>query len=178
MAGNLGEVYLESALARFQGMKATAEKAIAQLPDSDLTWQANTECNSVAHIVKHLCGNMLSRWTDPLTTDGEKPDRNRDSEFELDGEGSREALMQQWEEGWSCLLGAIGSFQTDDLTKIVRIRGQGIPLLDAINRQIFHLAYHAGQIVQIAKERLGTDWKTLTIPRGKSDEYLPTGRLG
>ena len=178
MNSEIGELYLDSALARYRGMKAMGEKTIEQLSDADIMWQPNSECNSVAHIVKHMRGNMLSRWTDPLTTDGEKSDRNRDTEFELDGEVSRASVMQQWEEGWTCLLRALESFRSEDLTKPIRIRGQEMPLLDGINRQIFHLSYHVGQIVQIAKERLGEAWETLSIPRGKSAEYIPKGRLG
>lgn len=172
----VADLFLESARARFRAMKKAAEGAMAQMSDEDLAWTQNPECNSVILMVQHLRGNMLSRWTDPFTTDGEKPDRGRDGEFVVPAQFEREALMAQWEEGWSRLLGAMDSFGPDDLTRTVTIRGEGMPLLDGINRQVFHVSYHVGQIVQIAKECLGERWQTLTIPRGQSESYRPKTR--
>ena len=168
----LGETYLDSARARYRAMKKAGEHAIAQMSDEDLHWAANAECNTVAIISQHRRGNMLSRWTDPLTTDGEKPGRNRDGEFISDGGATREALLAKWEEGWACLLAAMDSFSSEDLSKPIKIRGQELSLLDGINRQIFHSSYHVGQIVQIAKERLGENWVTASIPRGQSESYV------
>lgn len=178
---NPGQLYLESIRARFHAMKRLGQGALDQLNDADLNWQANEECNSIAIIVKHLRGNMLSRWTDALTTDGEKPDRKRDTEFITDDRGvDRETLMGWWEEGWQCLLAAMDSFEPEDLPKTITIRSEPHSLLDAINRQFFHVSYHVGQIVQIAKERKGTDWKTLSLPRGQSEAYIAEmrGRFG
>jgi len=169
---DLGEVYLDSARARYRAMKKAGEHAIDQMSDEDLHWTANAECNSVAILIQHMRGNMLSRWTDTLTTDGEKPDRNRDQEFVADASQRREALLVKWEEGWACILAALDSFSPQDLLKPVRIRGQELSLLDGINRQIFHTSYHVGQIVQIAKERLGERWVTSSIPRGQSQSYI------
>ncbi len=168
----LGETYLDSARARYRAMKKYGEHAIAQMSEEDLHWTMNAECNSVAVLIQHLRGNMLSRWTEALTTDGEKPGRNRDGEFVSDGEATREALLAKWEEGWGCLLAALDSFSGQDLLKPVRIRGQELSLLGAINRQVFHCSYHVGQIVQIAKDRLGERWVTASIPRGQSDAYV------
>ena len=168
----LGETYLDSARARYRAMKRLGEHAIQQMGEEALHWTMNDECNSVAVIIQHLRGNMLSRWTDALTTDGEKPGRNRDGEFISEGRATREALLAKWEEGWGCLLVALDSFSAQDLLKPVRIRGQELSLLDAINRQLFHTSYHVGQIVQIAKERLGERWVTASIPRGQSDAYV------
>lgn len=170
--GDVGEVYLDSARARYRAMKKTGEHAIAQMSEEDLHWTANAECNSVAVLIQHMAGNMRSRWTDTLTTDGEKPDRNRDQEFISDGSVGREALLVKWEEGWGCILSALDSFSPQDLLKPVTIRGQELSLLDGINRQVFHTSYHVGQIVQIAKERLGERWVTSSIPRGQSDSYV------
>ena len=166
--------YLDSTRERFRTMKRMGELAMEQMSDDDLLWTYNEECNSVAVLVQHLHGNMLSRWTESLTTDGEKADRDRDSEFVIDGPLDREALMGKWEEGWSCLLDALDAIGPDDLLKDVQIRGQKLALLDGISRQIFHVSLHVGQIIHVAKERLGGKWKTLSIPRGKSKEYIPT----
>ncbi|MDK1020135.1 MAG: DUF1572 family protein [Candidatus Hydrogenedentes bacterium] len=172
----LGETYLESARARYRAMKQLGEQAIQQMGEEDLHWSMNDECNSVAILIQHLRGNMLSRWTDALTADGEKPGRNRDGEFVSEGRTTREALLAKWEEGWGCLLDALDSFSSQDLLKPVTIRGQELSLLEAINLQIFHTSYHVGQIVQIAKERLGERWVTASIPRGQSDSYRPRPR--
>ncbi len=162
--------YLSSAKRQFTMYKQLAEKAIAQIDDAELHWQANEDSNSVVMIVKHMWGNMLSRWTDFLTTDGEKDWRNRDAEFENENI-SREAMMKLWEEGWQCLFNALESITDDDLERIIFIRNDGHTLLDAINRQISHYSYHVGQIVYISKLRIKTDWNSLSIPRNQSQQY-------
>lgn len=162
--------YLDSAKRLFMLYKQLGEKALAQIDDKELSWQANEDSNSIITIVKHMWGNMLSRWTDFLTTDGEKPWRQRDAEFEqevLD----RETLMKKWNDGWQCLFDALNSITDDDLEKIIYIRNEGQTVLDAINRQIAHYSYHVGQIVYISKLRSKEEWKSLSIPRNKSNEY-------
>jgi len=150
--------------------KQLGEKAMAQVDDKDLNWHANENSNSIVTIVKHMWGNMLSRWTDFLTTDGEKPWRQRDAEFEQE-EISREYLLKLWNEGWQCLFDALNSITDDNLEKIIYIRNEGHTILEAINRQIAHYSYHVGQIVYISKIRSKEEWKSLSIPRNRSDEY-------
>lgn len=162
--------YLDSARRQFQMYKTLGEKAMAQIRDEALNWQANEDSNSVATIVKHMWGNMLSRWTDFLTTDGEKPNRQRDAEFDNDVIG-REAIMQKWEEGWQCLFDALAIITDNDLDKIIYIRNEGHTILEAINRQISHYSYHVGQIVYIAKLQSSDSWKSLSIPRNQSASY-------
>lgn len=142
--------YLESAKKEFEYYKLLGEKTFSQLTDEQLFIEANSESNSIATIVKHLCGNMLSRWTDFLTTDGEKEWRKRDEEFENDI-STREELLQKWQEGWSCLFKALDSISDDDLSRIIYIRNQGHTILEAINRQLSHYPHHIGQIVFIGK---------------------------
>lgn len=162
--------YLDSVRRQFQLYKQLGEKAMAQVEDEQLQWQANEECNSIATIVKHLWGNMLSRWTDFLTTDGEKNWRKRDAEFENDIK-TRDEMMQKWEEGWKCLFDALDSVSDDDLNEIVYIRNEGHTVLEAINRQVAHYSYHVGQIVYVSKLLSSDGWKSLSIPRNKSSEY-------
>jgi hypothetical protein len=162
--------YLKSAKRQFMMYKSLADKAMVQLEDKDIFWQANEDSNSIALIVKHMCGNMLSRWTDFLTTDGEKETRRRDEEFVNEGE-TRESLVKQWEEGWKCLFDALDSITDADLNSIVYIRNEGHTVLEAINRQIAHYSYHVGQIVFIAKMLKSEGWNSLSIPRNKSKEY-------
>ena len=149
------------------------EKTIAQLSDEQLFWKYNEESNSIASIVKHLWGNMLSRWTDFLTTDGEKEWRNRDAEFENDIK-DRAELLDKWEEGWNCLLNALNSLNESNWNTVIYIRNQGHSVMEAINRQLAHYPYHVGQIVYLAKEMRGGAWRTLSIPKGKSEEYNRT----
>jgi hypothetical protein len=156
--------------------KVLGEKAMAQIEETELNWQANEDSNSIVNIVKHLWGNMLSRWTDFLTTDGEKPWRKRDAEFELEIL-SREKMMLLWEEGWQCVFDTLDSLTDDDLDKTIYIRNEGHLVTDAINRQIAHYSYHIGQIVYVAKLRIKHDWNSLTIPRNKSEEYN-AGKFG
>ena len=168
---NLGRVYLNSVLDNFRNMKRTADGAMEQLSLEELHWAPGEESNSVALIVKHMAGNMVSRWTDFLTTDGEKPSRNRDEEFE-GGYVSREEMMAVWEKGWETLFHTLGSLNQEALLKSVTIRTEPHSVVQAIERQAYHLSYHTGQIVYLAKQIKASDWKTLTIPRGKSKEYL------
>lgn len=162
--------YLDSAIKQFEYYKLLGEKTFQQVPDEKLFWQYNADSNSIATIVKHLWGNMLSRWTDFLTTDGEKEWRQRDAEFENDIT-TREELMAKWNEGWQCLFNAVNSLTDDDLAKTVYIRNQGHTVVDAINRQLAHYPYHIGQIVFIGKMVEGEKWKSLSIPKGKSREF-------
>jgi hypothetical protein len=162
--------YLESAIKQFEYYKLLGDKTIAQLPDEKLFWQYNAESNSIATIIKHLNGNMLSRWTNFLTTDGEKEWRQRDGEFENDIK-SKEIVLEMWEEGWKCLLDTLKSLKESDLSKIIYIRNQGHTVVEAINRQLTHYPYHIGQIVYLGKMILNEKWQTLSIPRGKSKMY-------
>jgi hypothetical protein len=162
--------YLESVIKLFGYYKILGEKAMAQIPDEKLFWQYNDDSNSVYTIVKHLWGNMLSRWTDFLTTDGEKEWRDRDAEFETDAQ-TREQLIAKWNEGWLCFLGALRSLNEDDLEKIVYIRNEGHTVMEAINRQLAHYPYHVGQIVYIAKMAANEGWKSLSIPKGNSQAF-------
>ena len=162
--------YLESAKKEFGYYKLLGEKTFSQLTDEQLFIEANSESNSIATIVKHLRGNMLSRWTDFLTTDGEKEWRKRDEEFENDI-STREELLQKWQEGWSCLFKALDSISDDDLSRVIYIRNQGHTILEAINRQLSHYPYHIGQIVFIGKMVSDKNWNSLSIPKGGSKEY-------
>ncbi|WP_269224969.1 DUF1572 domain-containing protein [Flavobacterium eburneipallidum] len=162
--------YLESAKKQFEYYKMLGDKTIAQLPDEKLFWQYNEESNSVAIIVKHLHGNMLSRWTDFLTADGEKEWRQRDAEFDNDID-SKEVLIQKWNEGWDCLFNALNSLTEEDFTKTIYIRNQGHSIAEAINRQLAHYPYHVGQMVFIGKMICDTNWISLSIPRGNSSTY-------
>jgi len=173
---NVGETYLDSALFRFRGTKSLGDKAIAQLSDADLIWVPNEASNSIAVIIQHLHGNMMSRWTDFLTSDGNKPWRDRDGEFVEPTQCDREALLAKWESGWACLFDAIESLQPEDLMRDVTIRGEKLNALDAINRQIAHVSYHVGQLVYLARMRKGPEWQTLSIARGQSKTYTPSKR--
>lgn len=162
--------YLKSALRQFQYYKLIGEKAIAQLEEKQLFVQPNEDVNSIAIIIQHLWGNMMSRWTDFKTTDGEKPWRMRDEEFES-SLTSKEKLMEKWDEGWSCLFMAIESTTEEELDKIIYIRNEGHTIMEAFNRQIAHYSYHVGQIVFMAKLLSKNEWESLSIPRNKSNEY-------
>ncbi len=161
----LAQHYLGDTLASFREYKALAEGAFRQISDEEFFFTPDEEANSIAVIIKHMSGNMLSRWTDFLNTDGEKPDRNRDAEFEMDEGATREMLLERWERGWSCLFRALESLAPEDLQKSVRIRGQELSVMQAINRQLTHYAYHIGQIVFLAKHLRYRDWKSLSIPK-------------
>lgn len=162
--------YLSSAIRQFEYYKSLGDKTFAQISDDAFLWQANEESNSIATIVKHLWGNMLSRWTDFMTSDGEKEFRKRDAEFENDLIG-REAILEKWEEGWACCLNAIRALQDEDIEKIIYIRNQGHTVTEAINRQMSHYAYHVGQIVFLGKMVSTEDWQSLSIPKGGSRAF-------
>lgn len=161
--------YLTGIIKQFEYYKMLGEKTFEQLSDDKLFLQVNEDSNSIATIVKHLSGNMLSRWTDFLTSDGEKDWRNRDSEFENDI-SSHQEMLEVWNKGWDCLFSALNSLSGNDLEKIIYIRNQVHTILDAINRQLAHYAYHIGQIVYIGKMFAGK-WESLSIPRGKSADF-------
>lgn len=162
--------YLESVKKQFEYYKMLGEKTFAQLTDEQLFWQFNEESNSIATIVKHLWGNMISRWTDFLTTDGEKEWRKRDEEFDNDTT-DRLQLLKQWNEGWDCLFNAINPLTADDIIKEVFIRNQGHTVAEAINRQLAHYPYHIGQIVFIGKMLCDKKWYSLSISKGKSKKF-------
>ena len=161
--------YLEEAGRQFRGHKRLAEGAIAQLKDEELFVTLDPEANSIAILVKHLAGNMRSRFTDFLTSDGEKPDRHRDDKFLMDNSTTRPQVMAWWEDGWRRVFDAIAQLAPEDLPRVIYIRGQEHTVLQAINRQIMHYAYHAGQIVFLAKHFRGAQWKSLSIPKGQSE---------
>jgi Protein of unknown function (DUF1572) len=162
--------FLQDAVLQFSKLKAQADKALAQTTDEHFFATLDPEANSIALIMKHMSGNMRSRWADFLTTDGEKPDRNRDSEFETAVADSRASIKAQWEDGWNRAFSAIASLTPEDLAKTVRVRGEAHTVLEAINRQMTHYAAHVGQIVLLAKHYAGSEWQTLSIPRGKSKD--------
>ncbi len=163
--------YLEEARRQMRGHKRMGEAAMSQLRDQDFFVTLDSEANSIAVLVKHLAGNMRSRFTDFLTSDGEKPDRFRDREFELTSSTTRTEVTQWWEEGWACVFSAIDPLKPEDVMRTVTIRGEPHTVLQAINRQIAHYAQHIGQIVFLAKHFRSNEWKTLSIPRGKSEEF-------
>src|SRR5271154_4550333 len=162
--------YVEDTKAIFHQYKKLGEAAMAQVADEQLTATLDSEMNSIAQIVKHMAGNMRSRWTDFLTTDGEKPSRDRDSEFERPP-ATRAELMAMWEEGWGCLLGALDGLTDADLTRTITIRGEAHSVMQAINRQVAHYPSHCGQIIFLAKHLQSANWKCLSVPRKKSAEF-------
>lgn len=162
--------YLTSVIKQFEYYKMLGEKTFPQLSDDQLFWQYNQESNSIATIVKHLSGNMLSRWTDFLTADGEKEWRDRDSEFGNDIK-DRAELISIWNDGWACLFQALNSLNQENFNTIIYIRNQGHTVTEAINRQLAHYSYHIGQIVYIGKMVMDGEWKSLSIPRGESGHY-------
>lgn len=162
--------YLEDSRAVFASYKKLGERAVAQVSDEQLFTVIDEEANSIAIVVKHMAGNMLSRWTDFLTTDGEKPTRHRDQEFE-NPPATRAELMAMWETGWACLFAALAPLTDADLGRTVRIRGEAHSVMQAIQRQVAHYSYHVGQIVLLAKHFAGAGWESLSVPRGKSAEF-------
>lgn len=164
--------FLENSIGVFNNYRALAEKSFAQLnDDKEYHYAPDTESNSVAIIIKHMAGNMISRWTDFLTTDGEKSTRNRDGEF-LEGKESKEELINYWNKGWEVFMNTLNALKEEDLMKIVTIRGEGLTVAQALNRQTAHYAYHVGQIVYLAKHIKSKDWTSLSIPKNKSSEHL------
>jgi Protein of unknown function (DUF1572) len=166
MAHQLTTSYIAEAITTYRQYKFLAEAAIGQIADEQLTLTLDPEANSIAHIMKHLAGNLRSRWTDFLTTDGEKPDRNRDAEFES-APITRAELLEMWERGWQCIFTALEALTDDDLTRTVFIRKQPHSVLRAINRSLTHTASHIGQVILLAKHFQSDRWKTLSMPRRK-----------
>lgn len=167
---SLGKEYLQTAIRRMKYYKDLGDKTFAQLNDWDFQYQPNEEANSIAIIIQHMTGNMLSRWTNFLTEDGEKEWRKRDEEFEVH-EPNKKELVELWEKGWACFLGTLESLKKKDLKKTVTIRQEPLTVIDAINRQLAHYPYHIGQILHIAKTIKGKNWKNLSIPKGESQAY-------
>ena len=170
METELGANYLESILKQFRYYQKLGEQAMAQVPPDQLFTLFNPDSNSIAVVVQHLHGNMLSRWTDFLSSDGEKDWRNRDGEFEITKEDAEE-VQEQWRAGWDCLFNTLEALQPTDLLKIIYIRNEGHTVLQAINRQLAHYSYHVGQIVYAAKILKPTNWTSLSIPKAQSAAY-------
>lgn len=167
----IGQTFLDSVLKRLTGYKQLGDKTFAQLlNDADFHYMPDTASNSIAVIIKHMSGNMLSRWTDFLTSDGEKEWRNRDTEFE-EGNLSKAELLALWEKGWQCCLDAIGSLTEEDLLKTITIRSEKLIAIDAINRQLAHYPYHVGQIVYLGRMLKNEDWQNLSVPKGNSQQF-------
>jgi hypothetical protein len=171
MTEGLVEQYLADVISSFRAYKKLAEKALAQVSDDELFATVDDESNSIAVIMKHMAGNMISRWTDFLTTDGEKPDRNRDMEFVITPDSTKEDLFSYWNRGWQTVIAALKPLSEADFDKRVLIRGQEHSIIEAVNRQMTHYAYHIGQIVFLAKHFRGSDWKSLSIPRNRSAAF-------
>lgn len=167
----LGENYLKSSIKEFEDLKKLGDKSFAQIKDEDLFFQPDEETNSIAIIIRHMNGNMLSRWTDFLTSDGEKEWRKRDEEFEKLFYTDKDDIIDRWEKGWKIVFDTMKSLTPDDLMKIITIRSQPHTVVDAINRQLTHYGYHVGQIVYMAKHLARNSWGSLSIPRGKSVEF-------
>jgi hypothetical protein len=170
MAHEFSTSYLNDSLAIFRMYRKLGEKAMLQMTDEQLCVALDAEQDSIAQIVKHIAGNMRSRWTDFLTSDGEKADRNRDSEFE-NPPSTRAEIMALWDEGWALVFGALEPLSDEDLNRTVTIRGEAHSVMQAINRQVAHYSYHIGQMVLLAKYFAGDQWKSLTVPRGKSGDF-------
>lgn len=168
---DLGRHYLENVIGEFRLLKKQGERAMEQLADEEFFVTLDPESNSVAVLVKHLAGNMRSRWVDFLTSDGEKPDRFRDQEFLLDAGTSREQVMNWWEQGWQHVFTALEPLQPEDAMRSVIIRQEPHTVVQAINRQLTHYATHIGQIVFLAKHLKSSGWKTLSVPRGQSEQF-------
>jgi len=163
--------YLRESAATFRKYKTMADQSLARVSDPQFFAVLDAESNSLALLVKHMAGNLLSRWTDLLTTDGEKPERDRDSEFEIAPSDTRESLMQRWEAGWGRAFSEMEALTPADLDRTVRIRGEPHSLVQAINRQLTHAAYHVGQVVFLAKHFQSDTWQSLSIPRGQSRQF-------
>ena len=172
---DLREQFLTESLERFRYHKGLGDGALAQLKEAHLHWTPGPESNSISVIVKHLSGNMRSRWTDFLTSDGEKPDRNRDTEF-IEDAADRAAVLERWETGWTCLLETMRRLTPEDLDRTITIRSEPLSVIGAIQRQLSHVSYHVGQIVLLARWQCGERWQSLSIPRGQSDAFNQTMR--
>ena len=171
MTTDIGKLYLDEAFRSLRGHKRLADGAMAQVSDEQFFAAPDAQCNSIAIVVKHMAGNMRSRFTDFLTTDGEKPDRHRDQEFITAQANTRAQLMQEWEQGWQIVFDTVLSVSPDDLSRMVTIRGAPHSVLQAVNRQVAHYAYHVGQIVYLAKHWKGAAWQTLSMPKGQSEQF-------
>lgn len=167
---SIGNDFLDTAIRRLKYYKELGDKTFVQLNEWDFHYQPNDESNSIATIIQHLAGNMLSRWTNFLTEDGEKEWRKRDEEFEIH-QYSKQQLIDLWEKGWTCFLETLGSLKKKDLKKTVTIRQEGLTVMDAINRQLAHYPYHIGQIIFLAKIIKNKNWQNLSIPKGHSQAY-------
>ena len=163
--------YFEDALSSLRSGKKLADKAIAQLKDEEFFVTLDAESNSIAVIMKHMAGNMFSRWTDFLNSDGEKPNRNRDMEFVIEPQTTKDDVIDYWERGWKCVFEALEPLRPEDFEKTVKIRGEDHTIVEAINRQLMHYSYHVGQIVFLAKHFRSAEWKSLSIPRNRSAEF-------
>ena len=167
----MSERYVQLVVREFRRLQSLAERAIGQLSDDEFFAVPSPGDNSVAVIVKHVGGNLLSRWTDFLTTDGEKPGRDRDTEFLIGAKDTRDQLLQVWAHGWTALYVALEPLADEEMSRTITIRGEPLSVLQAVNRQLTHYAYHVGQIVYVAKHLRGAEWRTLSIPLGKSTEF-------
>ncbi len=170
-AEDLRTVYLRDIVRTFKNYKALGDRALAQVADADLHTALDPADNSIAVTVKHIAGNLRSRFTDFLTSDGEKPDRNRDGEFEMTDGASHDEVLRWWNAGWTTVLAAIGSLAPEDLDRTVTIRGERFLVVEALNRSAAHTAYHVGQIVYLSRHFAGEKWQTLSIPKGRSAEF-------
>ncbi|MCI0336517.1 MAG: DUF1572 domain-containing protein [Acidobacteria bacterium] len=171
MPDDISQQYLENALAEFRQLKRLGDRALEQLDEAQFFIALDPESNSIAIIVKHLAGNMRSRWMDFLTSDGEKPDRHRDQEFIIDSSTTRDQVMQWWEGGWQYLFNALEPLNPEDLMRTVMIRLEPHTIVQAISRQLTHYASHVGQVVFLAKHLKSSEWKTLSVPRGQSEQF-------
>ena len=171
MAEEILDAHLADIVRTFRNYKALGDAALAATPDAHLHTELDPQSNSIAVIVKHVGGNLRSRFRDFLTTDGEKPDRDRDREFEMSERASREEILRWWEEGWSTVLGAVQALTRDDVGRTVAIRGEAFLVIEALNRSAAHTAYHVGQIVYLARHFAGPAWKSLTIPKGEAAQH-------
>jgi len=171
MNESLAKDYLEDSLSNLHAYKKLAEKGLDQLSEDEFLVTLDEEANSIAVIMKHMAGNMLSRWTDFLTTDGEKPERNRDMEFVIEPKTGRRDIIEYWEKGWKAVFDVLEPLRAEDLEKKVMIRGEKHTVMQAINRQLMHYSYHNGQIVFLAKHFRSSEWKSLSIPRNRSAEF-------
>jgi hypothetical protein len=175
---DLAQHYLDEIGRQFRGHKRMGENAMAQLEDRDFFAVIDPEANSIAILVKHIAGNSRSRFTDFLTSDGEKADRFRDQEFEVTGQTTRDEILRWWEQGWSRMFATLDSLKPEDVTRTVTIRQEPHTVMQALNRALAHYAQHIGQIVFLAKHLRSAQWKTLSIPRGKSEEYKTASPKG
>jgi hypothetical protein len=171
MSESIAMEYLQDALSSFRAYKKLADKGLEQVTDEEFFVTLDEEGNSIAVIMKHIAGNMLSRWTDFLTSDGEKPNRNRDMEFVIESGTRKEDVLAYWERGWQTVFAALEPLKEEDFQRTVNIRGEAHTIVQAINRQLTHYAYHIGQIVFLAKHFRSTEWKSLSIPRNRSAEF-------